>query len=437
MITRSKALMDNIKDSLSEESESVERSFLAAEGVENEPSTFEEAFYEPNLDKRQQWQLAINKEIKSMEKCGVWSLIDKKSVPNHRRLIGNRWVFKEKRDGVFRARLMALGYSQIPGIDFTGNYSPVVDDWSFRIILLLIVKLGLKAWSIDFETAFLNGNLDEEIYMKIPKGYDGEGEPKIGENKVLKLHKSIYGLVQAARQWHKRFDEEIIKLGFKKNEIDPCVFFKQEGNKICILCIYVDNGILAGNLGMMESTLDGLGKVFKMKVQPDIKDFLGCEICEGVDEIVLSQKRIVSKLVKSNKIEVGEKYKTPSEPGFFVVRPAEKEKVSDTIQKWYRSNIGSLLYLVKLSRPDLANPVRELSKVMDGAAPGHVKELKRLIQFIGDTRNRGLKMKHTREEVWELEGYSNSNYAGDRVSRDTSFLSQECQFCGNRRVKPM
>jgi Reverse transcriptase (RNA-dependent DNA polymerase) len=133
-------------------------------------------------------------------------------------------VFKEKRDGVFRARLVALGYSQIPGIDFTGNYSPVVNDSSFRILILLIAKLGLKVWSLDVETVFLNGDLEEEIYMKLPQGFNGE-DPDLSETKALRLNKSIYGLVQAARQRNKKFEEEVFKLGFKKNNVDPCLFF--------------------------------------------------------------------------------------------------------------------------------------------------------------------------------------------------------------------
>jgi Reverse transcriptase (RNA-dependent DNA polymerase) len=109
-------------------------------------------------------------------------------------LIGSKWVLKEKRDGVFRARLVALGYSQIPG-----NYSPVMNNSSFRILILLIAKLGLKAWSLDIETAFLNGDLEEEIYMKLPQGFNGE-DPDLSKIKALKLNKSIYGLVQVARQ---------------------------------------------------------------------------------------------------------------------------------------------------------------------------------------------------------------------------------------------
>jgi Reverse transcriptase (RNA-dependent DNA polymerase) len=124
-----------------------------------------------------------------MEKCNVWSQVDRLSIPTNRKLNGSKWVFKEKGDGVFRARLVALGYSQIPGIDFTGNYLPVVNDTSFRILLLLIGKLGLKAWSLDVETAFLNGDLDEEIYMKLPKGFDGE-DKGLSKTKDLKLNKS-------------------------------------------------------------------------------------------------------------------------------------------------------------------------------------------------------------------------------------------------------
>ena len=154
-----------------------------------------------------------------------------------------------------------------------------------------------------------------------------------------------------------------------------------------------------------------------IKVQKNIEDFLSCKIHEGFGRILLTQHRIVDKLLKSNTIKEDSNYKTPSAPGFFVVRPLESEKVNNLTQKWYRSNIGCLLYLVKLSRPDLANSVRELSKVMDGAAPGHVKELKRLIQFVGNTKKKGLKMKFSEEDPWEIVAYSDSDYAGDKEGR--------------------
>jgi Reverse transcriptase (RNA-dependent DNA polymerase) len=297
---------------------------------------------------------------------------------------------KFNRNGVFRARLVALGYSQIPGIDFSENYSPVVDDLSFRLILLLIAKLKLKAWSLDVETAFLHGDLDEDIYMRIPDGFEESKRPKEEKNRVLKLEKSLYGLVQAARQWNRKFEDEIVNLGFKKNNIDPCVFLRSESQGFCVLCIYVDDAIITGEEGLMEDTIQRLGKVFNIKVQKSIEDFLGCKIHEGIGEIFLTQRRIVQKLLSSNVEEEEKEYKTPSAPGFFVIRPLKPEKVDDLTQKWFRSNIGCLLYLMKLSRPDLGNSVRELSKVMDGAAPGHVKELKRLIQFVRNNEGCGL-----------------------------------------------
>jgi Reverse transcriptase (RNA-dependent DNA polymerase) len=312
-----------------------------------------------------------------MEQRGIWKVMDRKSIPEGRKLIGNKWVFQEKQNGVFRARLVPLGYFQIAGIDFSENYSPVVDDLNFRLILLLIAKLKLKAWSLDVETAFLHGDLDEDIYMKIPDGFEESKRLKEEENRVLKLKKSLYGLVQAARLWNRKFEDKIVNLGFKKNNIDPCVFLRSKNT-----CIYVDNAIIAGEEGLMEDTIHRLGKVFNIKVQKSIEDFLGCKIHEGIGEIFLTQRRIVQILLNLNVEEEEKEYKTPSAPGLFVIRPLEPEKVDDLTQKWLRSNIGCLLYLVKLSRPDLGNSVCKLSKVMDGAAPGHVKELKRLIKFV-------------------------------------------------------
>jgi Reverse transcriptase (RNA-dependent DNA polymerase) len=106
-----------------------------------------------------------------MEKCKVWDLVNKESLPKDCKPIGCKWAFKEKRDGIFCARLVALGYSQMVGVDFTGNYSPVVNDSTFRLVFLIIAKLGLKAWSINIGTVFLNGDLHEEIFMKLPDGY--------------------------------------------------------------------------------------------------------------------------------------------------------------------------------------------------------------------------------------------------------------------------
>jgi Reverse transcriptase (RNA-dependent DNA polymerase) len=143
--------------------------------------------------------------------------MDLENVPKGRKLIGNRW-------GTFRVCLVALGYSQVAGIDFSDHFSPVLCNASLRIIRLMIQRLKLLAWSLEIETAFFNGDLVQENYMKVPKEYMEVHGPGKVEGKATQLQKSMYGLFQAARQWHKKFEEVILKQGFTRNEIDPCAF---------------------------------------------------------------------------------------------------------------------------------------------------------------------------------------------------------------------
>ena len=176
--------------------------------------------------------------------------------------------------------------------------------------------------------------------------------------------------------------------------------------------------IITGDVDLMSKTVDGLKKVFNVKIQHNIQDFLGCDIVELPGEIQLYQKRIVAKILSESEFSNEKAYKTPSSPGFQAVRPqSNDEKVEMVTQKWCRATIGSLLYLVKLSRPDLANAVRELSKVMDGATTGQVKELRRLVSFLNKTKDKGLKMRFTHEEPWVIEAFSDSDFAGDREGR--------------------
>ena len=165
-----------------------------------EPKTLQEAWHSPVEEERHNWQIAIRKEIKSMINRGVWRKIDKVKIPENRRLIGNKWVFKIKRDGTYRARLVALGYSQIPGVDYTDNFAPVAHDVSFRIALARMIVENLDSLVMDVETAFLYGDIEEEIFMKSPVGID-EIDPGSSPEDCYQLKKGIYGLCQAARQF--------------------------------------------------------------------------------------------------------------------------------------------------------------------------------------------------------------------------------------------
>ena len=162
-----------------------------------EPKTFQEAWHSPVEEERHNWQVTIRKEIKSMTSRGVWRKIDKVKTAENRRLIGNKWVFKIKRDGTYRARLVALGYSQIPGVDYTDNFAPVAHDVSFRIALARMMVEKLDSLLMDVETAFLYGDIE---VMKSLVGME-EIDPGSSPEDCYQLKKGIYGLCQAARQF--------------------------------------------------------------------------------------------------------------------------------------------------------------------------------------------------------------------------------------------
>ena len=198
-------------------------------------------------------RIAIRKEIRSMIERGVWRKTDRKKIPNNRRLIGNKWVFKIKRDGTYRARLVALGYSQIPGMDYTDNFAPVAHDVSFKIALARMMVEKLDSLVMDVETAFLYGDIEEEIFMKSPIGME-EIDPGSSPEDCYQLKKGIYGLCQAARQFWKKFVDTIKKepFGFTVSPADPCLLFKENNLGICIIIMYVDDMLIIGKKEKIE-----------------------------------------------------------------------------------------------------------------------------------------------------------------------------------------
>ena len=244
----------------------------------NEPKTFQEAWHSPVKEERENWQKAIRKEIKNMIERGVWRKVDRKNIPNNRRLIGNKWVFKIKRDGTYRARLVALGYSQIPGVDYTDNFAPVAHDVSFRIALARMMVEKLDSLVMDVETAFLYGDIEEEIFMKSPIGME-EIDPGSSPEDCYQLKKGIYGLCQAARQFWKKFVDTIKQesFGFQVSPADPCVLFKEDKLGICIIIMYVDDMLVIGRKEQIEDFASKIQKVFSVKIQHNLADYLGCE----------------------------------------------------------------------------------------------------------------------------------------------------------------
>ena len=221
----------------------VRQPYNGRQGYDNgEPLNYEEAMAGPDSNK---WLEAMKFEIGSMYENKVWTLTD---LPDDQRAIENKWIFKKKTDAdgnvtIYKARLVAKGYRQVQGVDYDETFSPVAKLKSVRIMLAIAAFYDYEIWQMDVKTAFLNGFLKEELYMMQPEGFV---DPK-NADKVCKLQRSIYGLVQASRSWNIRFDEMIKAFGFTQTYGEACVYKKVSGSSVAFLILYVDDILLMGN----------------------------------------------------------------------------------------------------------------------------------------------------------------------------------------------
>ena len=351
-----------------------------------------------------------------MTNQGVWRKVKRSSVPVGRRCIKCKWVLKVKRDGIFRARLVACGYSQIPGLDFSENYAPVINDVAWRILLIAKLVWQLDAILIDVDTAFLYGDLEEEIYMDLPEGMTGF------DDECLLLLKALYGLVQAARQWYKKFVTILKKIGFEGGTADPCLFVKRTSKGIIMISVYVDDNFCVGHKAALEEFVADLKKNgLSVKVTSQMTDSLSCNLAFSEDGSTawIGQPHLIRKLEErfGDLVKNLQSYVTPGTPGIHIVRPSTKTDAEiQARMPVYRSAVGTLLFLLKHSRPCLANPLRELSKVLDCPMEAAFKELKRVIKFVLDTRDYGLKVKPVidkADDAWNITVFLDSDYTGD------------------------
>ena len=201
----------------------------------------------------------MKSEIESMKENQVWNLID---PPDGVRTIECKWIYKKKKDidgniHIYKARLIAKGFRQVQGVDYDEAFSPVAMLKSVQIILAIAAHFDYEIWQMDVKTAFLNGNLTEDVYMMQPECF----VDPTNAGKICKLRKSIYGLKQASRSWNIRFDEVVKGFDFIKNEEEACVYKKESGSSVAFLILYVDDLLLIGNdIPMLDSIKTSLKK---------------------------------------------------------------------------------------------------------------------------------------------------------------------------------
>lgn len=388
----------------------------------DEPMTFQEAWNHPDEKERELWRASIRLEFRQMLRNGVWKRKGgTNNLPSGRKGLGMKWVFKKKKNGVYRSRLVAKGYDQLAGIDFQYNFAPVVNDTTVKILLGLWLKKGYKTLLVDVKTAFLYGRLEEELYAKIPEGYERFLKEEFGETidyEYLLLEKTIYGLVQAARAWWKEFIRVLTKeMNFRQFENDNCLLRKVDENGFIAIGVYVDDNFVIGDDKAIEAFLIDIKDHFEITTT-EVEDFIGCTIEKGDGHLELHQPDLIKKMMREfgREIDGMKKYETPAPNGFKVIKTEDDEtKLGSDEQTRYRMGVGSLLYLVKHSRPDLSNSTRELSKAMDGANKAQYKMMLRAIKYVKDTEDLRLRIQpdERTEKKWSIKAYSDSDFAGD------------------------
>ena len=274
---------------------------------------------------------------------------------------------------------------------------------------------------MDITTAFLHGEMEEEVYMTVPEGLDLVEEGWDVNDDCVELMQTIYGTRQAARQYWKYFMAHMQQKGYKRTHADPCLLMKRDNNGTCIICVYVDDCLITGDKRAVEQAKLDIKSKFDVRELGPVDEYIGCNIKKIDDsKIKLEQPDMIKKIKKEfgKDVEHMRPSETPMGPGIAVQRPTEADElISKEDQTRYRSAVGMLLYLVKHSRPDLSNAVRELTKVMDGATKEHVKLLHRVINFVILTEDRGLIMEPKKSAMAIVEAMSNSDFAGDKDNR--------------------
>ncbi|KAG7547574.1 Zinc finger CCHC-type superfamily [Arabidopsis suecica] len=353
-----------------------------------------------------EWKEACNEEISSITKNRTWDLVD---LPVGAKPIGLKWVFKIKRnsDGSInkhKARLVAKGYVQRHGIDFDEVFAPVARIETVRFIIALAASNGWEVHHLDVKTAFLHGELKEEVYVSQPEGYVTEGE----ENKVYRLHKALYGLKQAPRAWNNKLNAILEELKFVKCSKEPSLYRKRENKDLLVVAVYVDDLLVTGStLKMIVEFKKGMAEKFEMSDLGKLTYYLGIQVTQSEDGILLSQERYASKILEETGFGECNAVHIPMCANLKLSK-AQEEKGID--EKEYRRNIGCLRYLLH-TRPDLSYCVGVLSRYMHEPKESHGAALKQILRYLQGTRSYGLCFKRVNKT--ELLGFSDSSHNVD------------------------
>lgn len=383
---------------------------LISHEIITEPANYAEAIAR---DDAPIWIESMSIEIAQHEEIGTWDLVD---LPPDRTAIGSRWVYavKTKPTGQFekaKSRIVAQGFTQRPGMDYYDITSPVVKFDSLRLLLALGNALDWEIELMDVKGAYLNSDLEEEIYMRQPEGFDD------GSGRVLKLRRALYGLKQAGRAWHQQLRSTLLSFGYTQSTADECIYIRINGSHIEIISVYVDD------LGLFANSKDGMARIkeelngkFTMTDLGEMEKILGLRVERNREDgtLKISQGPYIDVLLARFHMQDANPVSTPLSKSVKLVIPTELAS-APTIDAPYAKAIGSLMYAALGTRPDLAFAVQHLSQFTTSYGAEHWTALKHVLRYLKGTRDYGIIFQ--REAGLNLEAFVDSDYANREDAR--------------------
>ncbi len=378
----------------------------------NDSVTYKQAIESSNA---KYWKIAMQKEIDDLKSQNIWNLVN---APKNRKIIKGRWVFKTKLDkngfiDKYKARWVAKEFQQKYGIDYIETFSNTVKPMVFRALFALAAFKDLEIQQWDIKSAFSNAKIDEEIYVMQPVGFEENS------NQVCLLNKALYGLKQSARQFYLFLANLLKELNFNLIIADQSVFYNSESN--IIITAYIDDLLVfAENKNEINSLKQQLKRKLELSDLGNISYYLGMEISRDrtKNKLFLSQKKYINELLTKFNINGDKPIYSPSVQGVRLEKNTEQAELNDI--NLYQQQIGSLMYLMTATRPDIAFSVSNCARFMSNPNKEHFNALNRIWQYVKTTKNKGLLYESSDDITLTLKGYVDSDWGGDFTTRKST-----------------
>ncbi|TIC28442.1 rve-domain-containing protein [Wallemia mellicola] len=401
------------------------------------PNTFKQAMTHPDAIK---WRQGMEEEMATHDRNNTWTLIDLKDVPKNNNIVGSRWVYNIKTNAMnepikWKARLVAQGFSQKPGIDYEETYAPVTSLRIIRLLIAIAVEENLQIHQMDVTGAYLYGDIDQPIYMKLPPGmYENEKDKKI-----CKLNKALYGLRQSGRIWYELLNKVLEQMGFKSSYSEPCLYHSEQLD--AIISVYVDDLIILTRTTTTANKIKSKLKVeFEMKDLGNINHILGMKVDYDQEKgtATIDQSGYIAKAIEDLNLQSIKRKSIPMSTNLTLSNedsPKIEDHIDEMKTKPYAQAIGKLNWIAQASRPDIAFATSMCGRYTQNPGIKHWNAVRQIYGYLKNTIDTKIEFKKQMKPLngyckgvilqKDIKGHVDADYAG---CWDTARSTSGCVF---------